>query len=58
MKQREKVTCNSWIIRAVLSDGRTVNLDLSDSAAKEVDDFITEVEKFQSWDDWIMDEVI
>jgi len=53
----DKITCENWIIRAQLSDGRTVNLDVDDQAAGEVDSFITKIEEKQEWDEWITDEI-
>jgi hypothetical protein len=51
----KKITIKSWIVRAELSDGRTVNLDLDNQSADAVDSFITELEKNQDWEDYVVD---
>jgi hypothetical protein len=55
--KKKPIVVTGWIVRASLSDGRTVNLDLEDEAAQAVDSFISDIEKGQDWEEWIVDEV-
>jgi hypothetical protein len=50
-----KLIVKNWIVRAELSDGKTVNLDVDNETANAVDSFITSLEEDDDLEDWIAD---